>query len=103
MLLTHASTTTACNRLPSLVTLCEVADEDEDAQCLSWQKIKKKEQNFFDLSFVSTVFFVFFGVVCACLIKFDQIFSACFVQASHEKTESSLFLRSLSCMGELPI
>ena len=32
VLLTHASTTTACNRLPSLVTLCEVADEDEDAQ-----------------------------------------------------------------------
>lgn len=32
VLLTHASTTTACNRLPSLVTLCEVVDEDEDAQ-----------------------------------------------------------------------
>ena len=29
VLLTHASTTTACNRLPSLVTLCE-ADEDEE-------------------------------------------------------------------------
>ena len=75
VLLTHASTTTACNRLPSLVTLCEVADEDEDAQCLSWQKIKKKEQNFFDLSFVSTVFFC---VCWCCLCMFDHIWSDLF-------------------------
>lgn len=32
VLWTHASTTTACNRLPSLVTLCEVEDEEEDAE-----------------------------------------------------------------------
>ena len=29
VLWTHASTTSACNRLPSLVMLCEVEDEDE--------------------------------------------------------------------------
>lgn len=32
VLWTHASTTSACNRLPSLVMLCEVEDEDEDAE-----------------------------------------------------------------------
>ncbi|CAK9026818.1 Leucine-rich repeat and guanylate kinase domain-containing protein [Durusdinium trenchii] len=32
VLWTHACTTTACNRLPSLVTLCEGSDEDEDEE-----------------------------------------------------------------------
>lgn len=32
VLWTAATTTTACNRLPSLVMLCEVDDEDEDAE-----------------------------------------------------------------------
>ena len=32
MLWTHASTTTACNRLPSLVTLIEADDEEEDRE-----------------------------------------------------------------------
>lgn len=32
VLWTNASTTTACNRLPSLVMLCEVSDEEEDAE-----------------------------------------------------------------------
>lgn len=32
VLWTAATTTTACNRLPSLVILCEVDDEDEDAE-----------------------------------------------------------------------
>lgn len=36
VLWTHASTTTACNRLPSLVTLCEVEDEEEDAEWLAF-------------------------------------------------------------------
>ena len=92
VLLTHASTTTACNRLPSLVTLCEVADEDEDAECLSCRKIKKQRSR---TSLTCPFFFWFFWVVCACLIKSNQIFSACFVHSSHEKT-SSLLLRWLS-------
>jgi len=33
VLWTHARTTTACKRLPSLVTLCEVEDEEQDAEC----------------------------------------------------------------------
>lgn len=32
VLWTHARTTTACKRLPSLVTLCEVEDEEQDAE-----------------------------------------------------------------------
>ena len=36
VLWTHASTTTACNRLPSLVTLCEVEDEEEDSEWLAF-------------------------------------------------------------------
>lgn len=35
VLRTHASTTTACNRLPSLVTLCEADTEEEDQEYIN--------------------------------------------------------------------
>ena len=35
VLWTHASTTTACNRLPSLVTLCEAETEEEDQEYIN--------------------------------------------------------------------
>ena len=36
VLWTAATTTTACNRLPSLVMLCEVDDEDEEPFGIRW-------------------------------------------------------------------